>query len=215
MSIICPTITADNIQEYSKQLIVASNLSKRVHIDYSDGTMTERKLLGIEEINWPNSELLVDIHLMSIALDINFIVSKTNKFNLVIVHAEANLDIPNIAGLLKRANTKIGLALLEKSDNYLVEKHLDLIDHVLIFSGNLGYQGGSKANLDLLARVAYFKSKKPSLEIGWDGGINDQNIQKISQSGVDVLNVGGFIAHSANPKEAYAKLDGELNKTND
>ena len=212
MPIICPTVTVETVQEYLQQLNIASNLSKRVHIDFSDGTMSDRKLLGMKDINWSNPDLLVDIHLMSKKPDFTSIMTKTNKFNLVIVHAEVNLDIPKIVKLLKQSNIKLGLAVMENSDNNLVGAHIELIDHVLIFSGNLGYQGGSNADLSLLERVNYFKLIKPQLEIGWDGGINDKNIQKIIQSGVDVLNVGGFIQHSVNPQEAYAKLQLVLNQ---
>ena len=47
---------------------------------------------------------------------------------------------------------------------------------------------------------------KPSLEIGWDGGINDQNAQVLARGGVDVLNTGGFIHHAAQPAAAYQAL---------
>ncbi len=47
---------------------------------------------------------------------------------------------------------------------------------------------------------------KPELEIGWDGGVNDTNAAILVQSGVDVLNVGGFIQKSKDPQAAYNKL---------
>ena len=88
---------------------------------------------------------------------------------------------------------------------------LEKIDHVLIFSGDLGHFGG-KADLTLLNKVKYLKDKKPSLEIGWDGGINDQNAQNLLDGGVDVLNVGGYIQRSGDPAHAYAILKGIIGK---
>ena len=65
---------------------------------------------------------------------------------------------------------------------------------------------GGQANLALLDRVRQAKKWKPSVEVGWDGGVNDHNIRQLADGGVDVLNVGGFIQKAAEPLAAYAKL---------
>jgi ribulose-phosphate 3-epimerase len=48
---------------------------------------------------------------------------------------------------------------------------------------------------------------KPELEIGWDGGVNDQNISQLAFAGVDVFNVGGFIQKAENPEKAFNTLE--------
>jgi pentose-5-phosphate-3-epimerase len=83
---------------------------------------------------------------------------------------------------------------------------LDHIQHVLIFSGNLGYQGGSHVDFNLLEKVKVLKRHKPELEIGWDGGVNDQNVAELINGGVDVLNVGGYIQKAEDPARAYSAL---------
>jgi len=206
MPIICPTITATTNEEYTKQLTQAISLSNRVHLDYSDGTIAPRKLLALSEMDWPASGVAVDIHVMSTKPNIESLISLRQTPNLVIVHAEAELDVLLVANQLHQANIKLGLALLETSPVKLIQSYLSVIDHVLIFSGHLGYQGGSRANLDLIEKVHWLKLQQPSLEVGWDGGINDNNIVKIISGGVEVANVGGFIQYSADPKVAYAKL---------
>ena len=45
-----------------------------------------------------------------------------------------------------------------------------------------------------------------ALEIGWDGGVNDDVAKKLADGGVDELNTGGFIAHAPDPKAAYEEL---------
>ena len=47
---------------------------------------------------------------------------------------------------------------------------------------------------------------KPGIEVGWDGGVNLNNISQISSAGVTVINSGGFIQQAADPANAYAKL---------
>jgi pentose-5-phosphate-3-epimerase len=44
------------------------------------------------------------------------------------------------------------------------------------------------------------------LEIGWDGGINNQNAHVLAAGGVDVLNTGGFIQHASDAEHAYRTL---------
>jgi len=78
-------------------------------------------------------------------------------------------------------------------------------DHVLVFSGNLGRHGG-EADLGLLEKVRQIKAHHPEVEIGWDGGINDQNVKQLVEAGVEVLNVGGYIQKADDPEHAYATL---------
>jgi ribulose-phosphate 3-epimerase len=95
--------------------------------------------------------------------------------------------------------------LLPQTTVETITPALDHIDHVLIFSGDLGNFGGH-ANLRLLDKVAELRRHKPELEIGWDGGINEQNISKLVFAGVDVLNVGGYIQNAEEPEKAYSRL---------
>jgi ribulose-phosphate 3-epimerase len=79
------------------------------------------------------------------------------------------------------------------------------VQHLLIFSGDLGHFGG-RADLALLNKVDEAKKIRKSLEIGWDGGISAENCQVLAEASVDVLNVGGAIQKSATPQEAYATM---------
>jgi ribulose-phosphate 3-epimerase len=101
---------------------------------------------------------------------------------------------------------EVGVALKHETSPDAIAPALDFVDHVLVFSGNLGHFGG-QADTRLLAKVLHLKQLKPSLEIGWDGGINDQNASLLAAGGVDVLNTGGFIQHAPNPQAAFEKLE--------
>jgi ribulose-phosphate 3-epimerase len=128
---------------------------------------------------------------------------------LIIVHAEAEGDFAAFADLAHQSGVKVGVALKPETKPQVIAQALDFIDHVLIFSGNLGHFGG-KANTHLLVKVLHLKQLKPNLEIGWDGGVNDKNAATLAAGGVDVLNVGGYIQHAANPAEAYKTLEHTL-----
>jgi pentose-5-phosphate-3-epimerase len=125
--------------------------------------------------------------------------------NMIIIHAEADGSFESFAAACRHNGTKFGLALLQRTSAESILPAIDKIDHVLIFSGDLGKFGGH-ANFDLLRKVQVLKQHKPSLEIGWDGGVNQHNISQLVFGGVDVFNVGGFIQNSADPEHAYKIL---------
>lgn len=81
----------------------------------------------------------------------------------------------------------------------------------MIFSGDLGHYGGT-ASLMQLEKIRLVRAIRPSIEIGWDGGVTIDNAFSLTQGGVDVLNVGGTIARSNEPAETYKQLVAEINK---
>jgi ribulose-phosphate 3-epimerase len=128
-----------------------------------------------------------------------------HKPNMVIVHAEAEGNFLSIAEKFRPLDVKVGLALLAHTSVESIFQVLNHLDHVLIFSGNLGEYGGH-ANLDLLNKVRTLKQHKPDLEVGWDGGVNNRNISQLAMAGVDVFDVGGFLQDSPNPERDYHSL---------
>jgi ribulose-phosphate 3-epimerase len=103
------------------------------------------------------------------------------------------------------------VALLKTTVPSTVSEAIKAADHVLIFSGNLGYYGGT-ASMMQLEKIRLIKKINPKVEIGWDGGINAGNAFTLAQGGVDVLNVGGAINTAEDPAGVYAKLVEEINK---
>jgi len=204
MAIICPTVTALSVEEYKKQLDLDVSLSRRIHIDLMDGIFARTKSPNIEEIWWP-SGMQIDLHLMYQQPDTILDTIIKLHPSLVIVHAEAEGDFARLSAKLKAAGIKVGLALLGPTQVTQVLSVLPALDHVLVFSGHLGHFGG-QTDLNLLHKVKSLKANYPGIEIGWDGGINDQNTSQLIAGGVDVLNTGGFIQKSANPAHAYAIL---------
>jgi ribulose-phosphate 3-epimerase len=76
---------------------------------------------------------------------------------------------------------------------------------VLLFGGDLGHQGGA-ADMSVLQKVDDIRAINPTIEIGWDGGINAENAPLLVEGGIEVLNVGGFIQHADDPKAAYESI---------
>lgn len=205
MTQIVPTITTDDAMLYEKQMRLYSQFARRIHIDIADGEFAPTKLTPIRQVWWAR-QLKADVHVMYRRPFGHVDTFIEMNPSLVIVHVEAEGNFRLFAEKLKSHNIKVGLALLPETKAELILPLLDILDHVLIFGGHLGFQG-SKAKLKNLKKVAVLKNAKPDLEISWDGGVDNAVAGKIIKAGVDVLNVGGFIAKAVNPYAAYATLE--------
>lgn len=202
---ICPTVTAFEPHEYRAQMEYAAGLSNRVHIDLMDGEFAPSVSPNLDQIWWPHN-VQADIHLMY-QRPMEYMDKLISlKPHMVIVHNEAELHHMHFAAELHKHDIKTGLAILQDTPIEWAAQIMHSFDQVLIFSGNLGFHGGN-ADLGLLDKVRFAKSHHPEVEIAWDGGISDENAEKLVDAGVNVLNVGGYIQKSEDPKAAYAKLE--------
>jgi ribulose-phosphate 3-epimerase len=201
---ICPTVLAENPDDFERQLDRLLPFATRVHLDLSDGDFAPSHTIALSDLWWPGN-LTVDLHVMyRQPLDYAEEIIALHP-RLVIVHAEADGDFEAFSEQLHAHGIEVGVALLPETKVEAIAEALNLIDHVLIFSGHLGHFGG-QADQGLLDKARELKQLKPSLELGWDGGVNDQNAKALIDGGIDVLDVGGYIQHASNPEAAYATL---------
>lgn len=205
MSIIVPTITATNAQQYREQMARIAPFAQRVHIDFSDGQFAPVKLINPVQAYWPEG-LIADFHFMFTEPTLHVETAISLRPDLVIIQAEASGDLIGMMRELRAVNIKTGVAFLQQTDPSQYAQLIAEADHVLIFSGNLGHQGGSYADLKLLAKVRQIKAINSTAEIGWDGGINNENVAQLISGGVEVLNAGGAIHQSPDPKAAFQAL---------
>lgn len=200
---ICPAILADNPDVYNAQVEEAATYAARLHIDMADGIFTGNALQSMTDVWWPGG-MRADLHIMYEKPFDHMQAIIALGPQLVIVHAEAEGDFRQAHAALHAHGIEIGVALLAKTPVEVIVPALDMIDHVLIFSGDLGHFGG-KANLDLLNKAAQLRQIKPQLEIGWDGGVNADNAYALVRGGIDVLNAGGYL-HGKDPVGCYQRL---------
>jgi len=201
---IVPTVTARDVNEYRKQVERISRFATRIHIDVADGIFTPVKLLAVDQVWWPGG-VRADLHVMYQKPFAHYKTYLSLAPQMVVVHAEAEGQFVPFAELMHHHGIEVGVALKAETPVELIRPALGWIDHVLIFSGNLGHFGG-QADLALLDKARLLKRLKPQLEIGWDGGINNSNARNLVMGGIEVLNVGGYIHHAGDPRMAYASL---------
>lgn len=208
MITICPTVTAFEPHEYRLQMERAASLAERVHIDLMDGELAPSISPDLLQIWWGHN-VHADIHLMYQRPMDHLQQLLRLRPNMVIVHNEADVHHMHFAAELHKEDIKVGLAVLADTPIEWAEQIMHSFDQVLVFSGQLGYHGG-EVDFGLLDKVAYIKRHHPEVEVAWDGGVNDTNIRRLAEAGVDVANVGGYIQKSQQPEAAYAKLVQEV-----
>lgn len=207
MGSICPTVLADNPDEYREQMEAIATFAHRIQIDLGDGIFTT-KTVDVTDVWWPEG-MSADIHLMyQMPIEtVKLLVQK--KPHMIILHAEATGDIAETLTYIQQHGVLAGVALLQPTAVEAVRSVIERADHVLIFSGSLGSFGGT-ADLSLLRKVPQIRAIRSDIEIGWDGGANATNATQLSEGGVDVINVGGAIQKAIRPENAYRVLERQV-----
>lgn len=207
---IAPTVLAETTDQFKQAMEKIHQLANRVHIDISDGEFAPTFTINASEAWWPQG-WHADIHAMVARPSEYADQLIALKADLIIFHAEVQEDLLPTLQKVKSAGVKAGIALQRSTVPSTVAQYIEAVDHVMIFSGELGKYGGT-ASLMQLEKVRLVRALKPDVEIGWDGGVNLENAFSLAQGGVDVLNVGGTIAKSADPGATYNALVAEINK---
>jgi ribulose-phosphate 3-epimerase len=208
--VIVPSLTLETEEEYKASIERYGAFTKHVHVDISDGDFAPVFLVAPEKLWWPR-DFVVDIHAMVKHPSEYMDRLISLKPRLIVFHAETDEDIMPFITNIKRFGIKAGVALLKTTVPSTIADIIKAVDHVLIFSGDLGHYGGV-ASLMQLEKIRLVKAINPKVEIGWDGGISVDNAFTLSQGGVTVFNIGGAIAKAENPANVYAKLVKEVNK---
>lgn len=210
MSVIAPAVLAENAEQYKEKMELLGQFASRVHVDLSDGEFAPTFTVNDQELWWP-ATIEADVHAMVARPSEHLQLLAAKKPHMIIFHAEVQEDLTQVFQYLRQLGIKAGLALQRSTVPTEIRPLIELADHVMIFSGDLGHYGG-KASMMQLEKVRLIRAIRPTVEIGWDGGVNLENAFSLSQGGVDVLNVGGTIAKSSDPTDTYNKLVSEINK---
>ena len=211
MAIIAPAILATNPEDYEAQISRLHGFAEHVHIDITDGEFAQNLTVPETQVWWPK-EWKADIHMMVARPSEHLSTIIQMNPNMVIFHAECEEDLVPIFRKLKAETLiKPGIALLRSTVPELYADAIREAEHVLIFSGNLGEYGG-KASMMQLEKIRLVKAINDNVEIGWDGGANLSNVFNLTQSGVNVVNVGGAIANSPEPEQVYRQMVNEINR---
>lgn len=171
-----------------------------IHIDVMDNTFTNNVAYSIEEINEINkiSNKKLDIHLM-----VNDPIKYINCFNnmnieYIIFHVEIDKDINNLINTVHGMGYKCGLAINPNTNINTLEQYINNIDLILVMSVVPGYGGQLFIN-SIYNKLESLRNKYKNITISVDGGINQDNIYKLS-SLVDMVVIGSYLSTETKEK---------------
>lgn len=208
---IVPTILTDNPQVFNTQIANFQQFARRLQIDLMDGTFTSTRSIPDSQIPQLPENVAFDLHYMTVKPSDHLTHVLRLKPSLCIFHAEAGENLLPFFAELKKVGIKSGVAILPATYPEIVQKYIEEADHVLVFAGTLGKQGGT-ADLLQIEKIKLIRKINPTVEIGWDGGVNITNIRALAHVGLNIVNVGSAISQAQNPAESYKDLLEESKK---
>ena len=210
MAEIIPAILTNDPEQYKKTVTIFQPFTKRAQIDVSDGTFAPVATIPLNNVWWPK-EWQIDLHMMVVRPSEQLPIILQLKPSLCIFHAECSEDLLPVIEKIKAAGIKAGVALMQATFPGSVKQYIEAADHVLIFAGEIGKQGG-QADMLQTEKVPLIKAINPNCEIGWDGGANLKNVRAIYRAGVDIINVGSALTTASDPGAMYEALVADLDK---
>jgi ribulose-phosphate 3-epimerase len=208
MAVIVPTVLAADPKQYRSMMQRAENLSSRVHVDICDGQFADAQTVNLAQVNAPQKGQL-DLHLMLQNPANQLETALSHQPHLIIFHYESSGDLHKLIAQTRELGIQTGLAILGKTPVDVASTTIKIVDHVLIFTGHLGHNGGLMQT-DQLPKITQVKALKPEIEVSVDGGITPENAAAVVSAGADVLYVGGYIQAARNPAMAWQALEAAL-----
>jgi ribulose-phosphate 3-epimerase len=205
MAEVAVTLLAQTAADYGAAVKRIEKFVRRLHIDISDGIFTPTKTIDLAQV-YDLPEVTTDLHLMISHPRTVLATVISLGPTLEVCHDEVAANWPELFNQWQEAGIKVGLALGPETLVASITHLLPQLDHVLVFTGDhLGFNH-SHFQSGTLAKIAEIKAKKPSIEVGVDGGLDPQHAAEAVAAGADVINAGGYIHGAKNPQAAYAEL---------
>jgi ribulose-phosphate 3-epimerase len=155
------------------------------------------------------TSLPLEVHLM-VEKPENHIKSFINAGgDIIIIHYETSKHLDRFIQTINEANVKSGIALNPATPLSVIEYLTNKIDVLLLMTVNPGF-GGQKFIPEMISKIEKARkiidNQKKSISLAVDGGINLNNISKVTKAGAEIIVVGQIIFKSANPEMTIKKI---------
>lgn len=230
MGIIVPAIIPTSRKDLEEKLSRLSGLCEEVQIDIVDGVFAGPATWPYVDDRAEPSRMLAGGGLLPRAGEFRFEIDLMSGdpesvagvwiglgASRLTVHSESTRFIPRF---LESTNSiyghdgdftpgllLLGLSIGIETDLALIEPYLKKIDYVQ-FMGirKIGHQG-EPFDVRVLAKIAMFRKRYPTIEIQVDGGITLENAPKLLKAGVKRLVVGSALWKAPDLASRYREFD--------
>ncbi len=208
---VVPAVLTDDPQLLKDMLETAETFTDFVQIDIMDGLFVPSKSITATDISAVNTKINWEAHLM-----VNNPESYIDDFaragaQQIIFHYEATGSCDNVIDLIHEAGLKAGIAVNPDTEISVLAPLVNKLDSVLFMSVIPGYYG-SKFIPEVLDKIRDFRNKYPGVHTGIDGGIKENNISIVAETGINSICVGSAVFCQENPAQSFEQLQKLCNR---
>lgn len=214
MKKIAPSILSADFSKLGEEVSAVEKAGADwIHFDVMDGhyvpniTIGPAVLKSVRKI----TQLPLDVHLMIDSPEKYIPDFKKAGADIISIHPESTNHLQRSLAMIKELGAKPGLAINPATPLYVLDHIWNDIDLILLMTVNPGF-GGQKFIASMKSKIQTVKKKiereNPNIILEIDGGVNVDNIQELSDLGVDVFVAGSAIFES----DDYAMTISEMKK---
>jgi len=182
-----------------------------LHIDVMDGHFVPNMTFGPFIVRQIKSvaKVPLDVHLMieSPQRWIRTYIEAGADF--LTVHYESDPHLNRTVDEIKKMGSKAGVSINPSTHPVLLEYVLEYVDLVLVMSVNPGFGGQEfiEKSIDKVEWLNNFRDKyKLNYLIEVDGGVNEDNVGRLSKAGVDIFVAGSAIFSKSDYREIIRRM---------
>ena len=212
MKRLCPSILNADRSELQNEISKVSSQSDLLHLDIMDGIFVPNSTFTFDEAEKiiKGSALPVDVHLMISNPDEEAVRYAEAGASSVTFHFEASSNPKATIERIRRAGSRVGIALKPGTSFAQIAPYLESLDMVLVMTVEPGF-GGQSFMGDMMGKVEEARREIDEKHLGriWlqvDGGINLETIVTASKAGADTFVAGSAVFSAPNPGEMVLKL---------
>jgi ribulose-phosphate 3-epimerase len=174
------------------------------HLDIMDGVFVPNISYGFPVIRTIAAKALkpLDVHLMIVDPDRYLEAFKETGAQLLSVHYEACTHLHRTLNRIRALDMKAGVALNPHTPVEVLRDIIQDVDFVLLMSVNPGFGGQSfiEHTYNKITRLKEMIVKSGrTILIEIDGGVNQQNAERLYIAGADILVAGNAVFSADNP----------------